>query len=440
MVATDAKQIAVDIFMRTLSAIDVETVFHQRIRLEGDVLTFDGDQPVALHGFDRILMVGIGKASLSMGHALESILGSRITGGVLVTNSGQGPKVRAEVLIGSHPTPDCRSIAAGNKVMDLVRSADQRSLIVFLISGGGSSLLEVPLLPEVTAADLAQLNQILVTSRAPIHEINVVRKHLSSVKGGRLGTLANGAKVVAIFISDVNHGDLTSISSNPVLPDDATLDEFYEIVDRYQLRSLLPGPYARAIRSGSIPGLPESACDATTFLLSDNSEAQWAAEKIATDAGFRTFTFDGLVEGDYRQIADSMIGSFARMQDEQGAAPLCAISGGEVVCPVTGAGRGGRNQEFVLYSAAQLDRLGRSAVILSCGTDGIDGNSPAAGAVADGRTIEQARSLGLDYRDFLANNDSFSFFQKIGGSIVTGPTGNNVRDIRLMLCNADRLT
>jgi glycerate 2-kinase len=435
----DPKRAAVEIFLRTCAAIDVETLFNQKLSLQGEELILGDSQRIALGAFDRIFAIGVGKASLKMGRALERLLGSRITKGILVTDRRHKLDVRSEVLVGSHPTPDETSLIAGRKVMDLVASADEHTLVIFLISGGGSSLIEVPLVPEVTAEDIACLNRILITSSATIHEINVVRKHLSLVKGGRLGALAAGAGCLAIYVSDVNSGDLQSVASNPVLSDAAELSEFFDVVARYELVRKLPKKFARAIESGKIPELPRAGYDALTFLLSDNSTAMSAAANAAADMGFRTEVFADLVEGDYKEIADKMLDRLIHLRGEDETRPLCVISGGEVICPVHGGGRGGRNQEFVLYSAAQLRKHGGSTAVLSCGTDGIDGNSVAAGAVADSRTIEEARSFGLDYLEFLENNDSFSFFRRAGGLVVTGPTGNNVRDVRLMLCNADGL-
>jgi len=524
MPVLDGKQTAVDIFLQTLAAIDVEHLFEQRIRLEGDTLVFDDGQRVDLRPYSRIYVVGIGKASLKMGRAIEHLLGHRLTKGILVApderlpvkpgfrslretgdksgglstegttqppfsassrrswrllrnlasslrslrvplrlggegllqpvSSGyrlanrawllRGPEmqVKSEVIVASHPTPDTRSLIAGRKVIELVSQAGAGSLIIFLISGGGSSLLESPLVPAVTADDLAELNRVLVTSSAPIHEINVVRKHLSLVKGGRLGALAGQAACLAIYVSDVNGGDLQSIASNPVLPDSATLEEFYGIVTRHNLIDRFPPKYAAIIKERRVPPLPHDDRPVTTFLLSDNRGAVTAAARIASSLGFTTKIFDGLEEGYYKDIASNMIDRFTGLEKQKPGQPLCAVSGGEVICPVhgsPGSGLGGRNQEFVLYSAAKLADGFRSTVVLSCGTDGIDGNSVAAGAVADGNTIGDASSIGLDYLRFLENNDSFSFFRRAGGLVVTGPTGNNVRDIRLMLCNADRL-
>jgi glycerate 2-kinase len=443
MTLSNAKQIAVDVFRRTLAAIDVEVLFKQRIHLEGDVLVLGDGQRIGLEQFNRIFIVGIGKASLKMGKSLERLLGDRITKGVLVTDRPQNVTVNSEVVIGSHPTPNEKSLVAGRRVMNVVSGASHGDLIIFLISGGGSALIEVPLVPGVAAADLAELGRVLVTSKATIHEINVVRKHLSLVKGGRLGGLAPEAACVAIYISDVNADDLRSIASNPILLDSATLDEFYEVVAKYDLVPRLPEKYGDAIKSRLIPELPRGNRDAQTYLLSDNSDAVNAAATAAKAMGFATTIFDDLVEGPYQEIADELISQFGALVNEGAGKPLCAVSGGEVVCPVHGSGTGGRNQEFVLYSASKLashwvEHPG-SIVILSCGTDGIDGNSEAAGAVADDRTIEEARSLGLDYISFLENNDSFSFFRQAGGLVVTGPTGNNVRDVRLMISGADRL-
>jgi glycerate 2-kinase len=439
MPADDLKEAAVRIFLSGLAAIDVEALFEAKVELVGsNVLQLGPDLRVPLRDYKEIIVIGIGKASLKMGRAIERLLGERVTRGLLVSNQQPEVGVHSEVIIGGHPTPDEGSLLAGRRLMEVVSSAGDLSLIIYLISGGGSSLAEAPILPGIELADVKELNRVLVTCGASIREINIVRKHLSALKGGRLGALGSRGRSVAIYVSDVNTGDIESIASNPVLPERTALSAFYQVVEKYGLASHLPRRYAEAIRSRSIPELPRASGDVTTYVLSDNRVALESMARAASAEGYAPHVLSDLVEGDYRTIADEILDRAQGLTSSTGGLmPLCLISGGEVSCPVHGSGKGGRNQEFVLYSASKLAPRGKPTALLSCGTDGIDGNSPAAGAVADERTIETASSIGLDYREFLRNNDSYSFFSRAGGSVVTGPTGNNVRDVRLVLSYPD---
>ncbi|HYL97441.1 MAG TPA: DUF4147 domain-containing protein, partial [Blastocatellia bacterium] len=426
--------------------------------------------------------------SLRMGWAVEQIVGDRLSAGVLVSDRRHKVDVRSEIIIGGHPFPNEKSLAAGRRILDFAKKGKERRLIIVLISGGGSALVEWPASPDMTLEDVAEVNRVLVRCGAPIREMNLVRKHMSAIKGGRLGQLLQGQECLALYISDVNSGDLLSIASNPLLPEESNTDEFYEVVKRYDLVNKFPAAVSNLIRNrdikalsfstavkgnlakergaGESPGhtpdkgravhrlnrpvLPRATdvaqptdwfeCGTITGkLLMDNRTALDLAADAAKAAGFKPIVLPELVESPYQDIADAMIDRLIEVrrqgvgQGETGA--VCLISGGEVACPVNGAGTGGRNQEFVLYSAAKLaSRLSvQNVCIVSLGTDGIDGNSPAAGAISDPRMIGIQSQAGLDPDDFIARNDSFSFFRVGGGLIVTGPTGNNVRDLRMLL-------
>ncbi|HKV39457.1 MAG TPA: DUF4147 domain-containing protein [Blastocatellia bacterium] len=457
----DAATCAVSIFLKTLAVLDPGALLKQSVSVRGDRLWI-GNQELLLGRFDEILIIGFGKAALTMGRGLEEVLEEGLGDhlrwkrdgarkgqgeaspdrewelgirGLLVVDRGAASGLRCDVIVAGHPVPDGNSLIAGRRIVELVKEAGESSLIIFLISGGGSSLVEVPICPEISLDDLRRLNRLLVGCGATIREINVIRKHLSCLKGGRLGATAGKATGVAICVSDVNAGDIRSLASNPLLPDDATLAEFYEIVRRFGLQKALPDSISALIESGGVAPL-EAGNDRVSMLeLSNNELALRSAAEVASNMGFLVQVADDLVEGDYKSIAAGMIERFTELVKLNPATPLCLISGGEVSCPVHGDGAGGRNQEFVLYSAVKLAEVlpGHPVCILSSGTDGIDGNSPAAGAVAPPGLIESAYRLGVDPRVFLDRNDSFSFFRKIGGNIITGSTGNNVRDIRLLL-------
>lgn|SRR5262245_18179688 len=437
----DLKKQAVEIFLGTLESIDIKTVFDAKIRVEGDTL-FAGESVIDLTRYDEIVAIGLGKASIKMGLALVDVLGERVTRGVLVTGQQDhpafGPSI--EVIVGGHPVPTAGSLVAGDRLLEVAGSCGSRSLIIFLISGGGSALAESLASPNVTLEDLKELNRILITCGASIEEINTIRKCISKIKGGGLGSRAvsSGARSIGIYVSDVNPGDLRSVASNPILREPPARSRVRAIVARYNLAGRLPPSILSLLESREPPDVSGDvqSQDLDTVLLCDNTLAIEAAARIAGGLGFLVQVCDDLMEGDYKEIAEEMIRRIYGLRKEFSGRAICLISGGEVSCVVSGDGVGGRNQEFVLYSAAKLAEQwtdSGTVAVLSCGTDGIDGNSPAAGAVSDRDCIESAIRSGTDPGLYLRENDSFSFFSKMGGLVLTGPTGTNVRDIRILL-------
>jgi len=434
----DLKEIARRVFLQTLKAIEPDSAINQTLRVEGNSLKI-GNEQVSFDAYAEVVLIGMGKASLKMAAAVENLLGDRIKRGVLVTNRRLRVPVRSEVIVAGHPLPDANSLKAAEKIIEMVESCSDASLIIFLISGGGSSLVELPLSPSISLEDLRAANQVLIGSGAAIREINIVRKGLSQIKGGRLGRLARNSKCLALYLSDVNPGDLRSIASNPLLPEPAGAEEFFAVVDKFNLMGKFPRSVVNAIglidTSASEPKANFGGEDLVARLVLDNSDAVQAAAGLARQYGFRVKTDADMIEGDYRSIADLAIDQLLELKSSFPGERVCLISGGEVSCPVRGDGTGGRNQEFVLYSATRLavSRSHGGAAVLSCGTDGIDGNSNAAGAVADTESVVRALHFGELPSSFISSNDSHSFFKKMGGLVVTGPTGNNVRDLRISM-------
>ena len=425
------------IFLQTLRGIDLEPTFRRKIRRNGNNLQV-GDAAITLSDYQRIVLIGLGKASQQMGFLVEQLLEDRLEQGILVTNHRSNLKVKSDVIVASHPVPDRNSFEAGRRIIDLINSCDSKTFIVFVISGGGSSLVESPIFDEIPLEDFQQLNQILIGCGATIQEINVIRKFLSLTKGGRLGNLAKKSKCLGLFLSDVNYGDLQAIASNPLLPDNATLEEFYQIIEKYDLLNHLPHLLAKLISERKVPPLPISwqsnDCKQINLLLLENRGAIALAAEKAKSLGFEVGIELDLVEGDYREIADTLIRRLSNNLSTVQRSKICLISGGEVSCLVKGKGLGGRNQEFVLYCAAELARSGvESFAILACGTDGIDGNSTADGAVADAFGIRLVEGAGVKGELYFQENDTHSFFREFGGLLTTGPTGTNVRDVRILL-------
>jgi len=431
----DLKRIATDLFLSTIDSVEPHSIIKKAVRIDGSMLSI-GEEQIALDDFSEVVLIGIGKASIRMGAAVETILGPRFTRGLLVTNRYDRAAVNSEVIVGGHPLPDGNSLRAGKRIVELVSSCGADSLVIFLISGGGSSLVEVPLSDSITLEDLRTTNQVLVNSGTPIAEMNIVRKSISQIKGGRLGRFAAKSRCVGLFISDVNPGDIRSIASNPLLPE--SLPDPREILRRFDLLGKLPASVVNVIGDRYGSGLSEYAeIDRAPLavMLLDNSHAVESAAERARNLGFRVEVNSELIEGDYQTVADSLLARLLKMKEQYPGERICVVSGGEVSCVVHGEGIGGRNQEFVLYCAAQLagSDIIDDIAVLSCGTDGIDGNSGSAGAVADAQLVTAAMQHSADASSFIRANDSNSFFKKAGGLVVTGPSGNNVRDLRILM-------
>ena len=433
------RTVAADIFERTLTAIGVEAVVDKALQLDGDTLHVCG-AAVPLNQFARLLVIALGKAALPMAWAAERSLGDRITAGILATNAvtSEVPK-RFQVFTGGHPLPNQGSLDAAAAALQLLRAAnDEKTLVLFLISGGGSAVFEKPISDSITLEDLQTINRVLVGCGAVINEMNIVRRFLSAVKGGRLAEAASQARQISLYISDVNSDDLATVSSGPTLPSAATRADFDCVVAKYDLLSKFPPHVATLIMSGALPGMPQATrLDTHTHhLLLDNRVALRIAQQIAEESYQCVVEIaDDLIEGDVEEMAGIHL---LRLQALRAAHPgktVCLLSGGEVICPVRGEGQGGRNQEFVLRAVLQLDRHDTlpSIAILSAGTDGIDGHSPAAGAIADETTLQRAQQQQLSPVTYLQNSDSYNFFAALGDALMTGPTGNNVRDLRILL-------
>ncbi|MEP7336314.1 MAG: DUF4147 domain-containing protein [Acidobacteriota bacterium] len=437
---------ALDIFRRTLAAIDVEAIVSARLRLNGDQLVIE-EEICELAQFSRVIVIAIGKASLPMARAVERILEDRITDGLVVTNAVIGSLPQLPVLIGGHPLPNAATLEAAARALSLLRRYDaEATLILFLISGGGSAMFEQPIDPNLTLKDLQAINQTLVNCGAVINEMNIVRRHLSAVKGGKLAAAAPRSRQISLYVSDVNSDDLTTVASGPTLPDGSTKEDFERIIARYGLSGTVPGAVAtgsfgmsntESTRSLSLPVLHQQ--HSSHHLLLDNRRAMLEAKRIAErDFGLIVEIADDLVEGDVETMMQIHIERIAALQNRHRGKAVCLLSGGEVICPVRGDGQGGRNQEFVLRAAIHLQQRGlENIVVLSAGTDGIDGHSTAAGAIADTHTIQRADGKGICAESHLINSDSFNFFNALGDAIITGPTGNNVRDLRILLANSD---
>jgi len=376
-----------------------------------------------------------------MAQAVEQILADRITRGVINTKYGHSrPLQRIEVNEAGHPLPDERGVEGTEKIVKLLKEADRQTLVLCLLSGGGSALMPHPA-AGISLEEKQQTTQRLLQSGASIEETNAIRKHLSGIKGGRLCQLAHPARVVTLILSDVVGNKLETIASGPTVADPSTFADCLRIVERYDLVGRLPPSVIRRLQAGVRGGVEEtpkpgdrifSSCQ--NLVVGDNRLAVEAARAKAISLGYNTLVLSTQIEGEAREVA-RVYAALAKEVLSSGnpvGSPACFIGGGETTVTVKGEGKGGRNQELVLAAAVQIDGL-RDVVILSGGTDGTDGPTDAAGAVADGQTVRRAKQMGLSASDCLRENDSYQFFRALGDLLMTGPTGTNVMDIQIVL-------
>ena len=435
--ALPGKKVAEQIFRKTLASIDVGRTMLARIGKEGDRLVFPASPTgssasVSVARPPRV--IAFGKAANQMALSLHEILGGRIEAGVVVAPAA--PLRRLEgfrYFVGGHPYPNADSVAGAQAALRLVTGLTLDDLVIFLISGGGSALFEKPLDPAVTLSDLIEFNQELVTCGLPIEQINVLRKHISAVKGGRLALSACPAGQLTIFISDVPEPLDSMVASGPTLPDPSTVEECYALAGQNGLAGQFPPSIRRPFEERLLTETPKPGdarfSRSQYWRLLSNCDAVEAARAAAEEMGFVAEVDRGEWDEDFREVARANAAALDELAAQHSGSQVCLVVGGEVTCPVTGGGTGGRNQAFALYAAGLI--AGRRRVVLSAGTDGRDGNSPAAGAIADGTTLSRARAQNLDPDGYLAASDSYHFFRALGDTLEVGYTDNNVRDLRL---------
>jgi len=434
--ASSLRRHAIAIFKAALRAADPEEAIHRHLMRQGDVLVA-GRKRYSLPRFERVYVLGAGKAGASMARSVAGILGVRLTAGfVNVPAVHAGRLRRIELNAAGHPIPDGSGVEGARHIAQIASQAGPRDLVVCVISGGASAMLPFPA-PGVTLGDKQQITKLLLDCGATIHEINCIRKHVSLLKGGGLARLAYPATVLALILSDVIGDDLDVIGSGPTVPDHTTFADARAILKKYGIWKQVPAAIrerlSSAVQETPKPGDPIFA-RVQNLIVGSNRLAVDAAALEARSRGFRTVVLSTSIEGEAREVARvyAAIAKEIRAVRRPVRPPACIISGGETTVTIRAGGLGGRNQEFAL--AAAIDIAGLSDVlILSAGTDGADGPTDAAGAIADGATIARAQRRGLDARRFLANNDSYSFLSALGGLITTGPTGTNVADVQIIL-------
>ena len=428
------------IFKAAVQAADPVEAVLRHFRLTNGSLVVAG-RKYRLSQFDRIFVIGAGKASASMAKAVERVLGSRISGGLVNVKYGHIDKLkRIELNECGHPKPDEAGLRGAARIAEIAMQGGERDLVICVMSGGGSALLPAPALP-VTLEEKQAITKLLLDCGANIHDINAVRKHISSIKGGQLARLAYPATVVALLLSDVIGDDLDVIGSGPTAPDASTFGGAREILTKYGIWDKAPAAVRDRIERGAAGEIPEtpkpgdpSLARTQNVVVGSNILAVNAAAVKARELGFRVMVLSTFIEGETRDVArmHAAIARQARLHGQPARGPLCVITGGETTVTIRGSGKGGRNQEFALAAAIDLAGL-EDVLILSGGTDGNDGPTDAAGALADGQTCERAAKLGMSAKAFLAENNSYHFFEPLGDLLMTGPTNTNVMDVRLIL-------
>jgi glycerate 2-kinase len=432
------------IFEAAVKAVIPEEALRYHLRMENSIMVLKAgcrEERLNLDQFQRVFVIGGGKASASMARAVEELLGHRVSGGAVVVKYGHGePLERTELYEAAHPVPDEAGLAGARRIMDLLSQTGAGDLIICLLSGGGSSLLPFPV-EGVRLEEKQEMTRLLLACGANIREINTVRKHISRIKGGQLARAAYPSQVVNLILSDVIGDDLDVIASGPTVPDSSSFADMRSVLEKYNLMARAPRSIIehmeRGLR-GQIPDTPKPGdplfARVRNLVIGNNLMALKAAAQEASRLGYQRLILSSSIDGEAREIArvHAAIAWEIRATGNPIQPPACAISGGETTVTLRGSGMGGRNMELALAAAPLIEGL-EGVLILSAGTDGTDGPTEAAGAWVDGTTIARGRRLGLDHHQSLRENNSYPYFKALGDLLITGPTRTNVMDIQIIL-------
>ncbi len=435
-------QSAIKIFQAGLGAVEPGKAIRNFCRYDSQIFTVAG-QNYNLNLFKKIIVIGAGKAGASMAKEIEAILGDRITTGIIVVKYGHIEKLKKiKIHEAGHPVPDHNGYTGAKSIYQLASSADKETLVICLISGGGSALMPLPV-DGISLEDKQETTKILLSCGATINEINSVRKHLSAIKGGGLARAVYPATLISLILSDVVGNDLDVISSGPCVPDSSTFVDCKTIFNKYSIQNRVPSSVLKYIDSGILGTVPETSkagqnifAKTQNIIIGCNFNALLSAKDKAEELGYNTLLLSSTLEGETRDVAafHMAVARDIELHNHPVSKPACLLSGGETTVTIKGEGKGGRNQEFVLAALIVMAKI-EKIVIFSAGTDGTDGPTDAAGAIADNYTQHQAKLAGIDPIKYLENNDSYNFFQKTDGLYKTGPTNTNVMDIRIILIN-----
>lgn len=432
------KETVLRVFHQTLAAINIQAALERKIDCDGKCVHLEGNT-IRLGDFSEFVAVAIGKAAFPMAEALIAVLPSNcsLEGLLVVPTPAARTLPNWRTFVGGHPIPTEASFVAGRAILDRLARCDEQTLIFFLVSGGGSALVEQALDPSITHKDFEKLNQALVTCGAPIEEINVVRKHLSATKGGRLAAAAPRSRKLTLGVSDVPQGHESALASGPTLPDPTSVADAQQIAARYQLLPKLPPSIREIFEKHLLQETPKESDPAFRSahfsVLLGAHDLLHAAHHALEGEGIYCIADNTTDNWPVEKAADHLLSLLEATKSSDPKQRCAIVANGEVSSPVTGNGVGGRNSAFVLACVPKI--AGKNITVLSAGTDGLDGNSPAAGAVADGETLARARAKGLDLVDFQKRSDAFNFFLALDDAILIGPTGNNLRDLRILIAH-----
>lgn len=436
---------AVQCFMASLNPVNPYEAVKRFVKIEGSRLIAGSEERPAIelnpNEFSRIFVVGGGKATAPMARAMEDILGDRISKGVIVVKYGFTDKLSyTEIIEADHPLPDRNGVSGTKKILELIEGAEEGDLVFSLISGGGSALLPQPA-GDILLAEKQAMTQKLLKCGASIDEINCIRKHISSTKGGQMARAAFPATTINLMLSDVVGDKMDVIASGPFVPDMSSYRDAWAIIEKYRLDDI-PQSIMHHLRDGLEGNLKDTPKEGDpvfdkvyNIIIGSNILALEAAEKEARKLGYKTSILSSMIEGETGVVA-GVHTAIAREIIKTGrplSPPCCIISGGETTVTIRGKGMGGRNQEFCLASAIDISDMPERVVMLSGGTDGNDGPTDAAGGVVDPLSVKRGLAEGIKAAEYLANNDSYNFLKQTGDLLITGPTNTNVMDVRIML-------
>ncbi len=432
-VAVEMRELARGIFREVLAECSIARAFEHHVEYWRGVLRI-ADDLYNLDTFRRVLVISMGKAAHAMVEGLAGQVGGRVEGIVAGASDPPSQVKGFRYFRGGHPLPNADSVVAAAAMLRALEAQKADALVLYMISGGASALVEKPLDDDILLPDLISTYQVLVHSGAPIAEINAIRKHLSAVKGGRMARAARAAQQVSILISDVPAGSPDALASGPTMPDTTTSEDCYRIAGDHGMLGKFPASVRDLFAQHALEETPKAG-DAVFrrsrwWPILSSATAERAAAECAKQAGFTVEVDNRCDDWDYARAADHLL---ARVRElRQTWQRVCVVSAGEVTVKVSAeGGTGGRNQQFALYCATKI--AGENITVLSAGTDGIDGNSAAAGAIADGTTLARAKQRGLDVGAVLERFDAYPVFDSLGDTIMTGPTGTNVRDVRVVM-------
>jgi len=432
---------ALKIFQCSLDAVDPVAAVKKFLLRNDKTVSIQG-QSFSLSNFDGVYVIGFGKAAAAMAKGVESVLGDDLKQGIINVKYGHLDDVSHRIKINeaAHPMPDEAGVAGATEIINFLKQRGEGDLVFCVISGGGSAIFPLPC-EGITLAEKQETTRQLLSCGADIKEINTIRKHISRVKGGQLARVAYPATLVTLILSDVIGDPLDSIASGPTVADRSSFQECQMILDKYRLAGKIPKAVETHLQKGAAGKIPDTPKEGDpsfsrtyNFIIGSNWEAVQSAQRCAENLGYHTLVLSTFIEGETKDVArvHAAIAKEIKKTGNPIAAPACIISGGETTVTLRGEGLGGRNQEFVLAAAMDIKSM-TDVVMLSAGTDGTDGPTDAAGAIADGVTVFRSESMGFNALDHLQRNDAYTYFNALGDLIKTGPTNTNVMDIRLLL-------